>query len=170
MTSTPITELSAATVDAATRLTRISLDSAERAINIQLEYAKGALKQATLTAQAVSQVKDVPQLIALRTRIAENAVENMMGYSRSLYEVASDAQTELSKLAEERLASYQQTVVEAVDQATKAAPAGSDVAVAAMKSTMAATTAAFDTFNRAARQVASYADAGVKASGASKRK
>jgi hypothetical protein len=61
-------------------------------------------------------------------------------------------------------------VVEAVDQATKAAPAGSDVAVAAMKSTMAATTAAFDTFNRAARQVASYADAGVKASGASKRK
>ena len=169
-TTTPITVFSASTVEAAARLTRISLDSAERAFAIQLEYAKGALKQATLTAQAVSQVKDVPQLIALRARIAENAVENMMGYSRSLYEVASDAQTELSKLAEERLASYQQTVVEAVDQATKAAPAGSDVAVAAMKSTMAATTAAFDTFNRAARQVASYADAGVKASGASKRK
>ena len=170
MTRTPITELSAATVEAAARLTRISLDSAERAFTIQLEYAKGALKQASLTAQAVSQVKDVPQLIALRTRIAENAVENMMGYSRSLYEVASDAQAELSKLAEERMASYQHAVVEAVDQATKAAPAGSDVAVAAMKSSMAATTAAFDTFNKAARQVASYADAGVKASGASKRK
>ena len=170
MSATPITELSAATVDAAARLTRISIDSAERAINIQLEYAKGALKQATLTAQAVSQVKDVPQLIALRTRIAENAVENMMGYSRSLYEVASEAQAEFSKLAEERMASYQQAVVEAVDQATKTAPAGSDVAVAAMKSSMAATTAAFDTFNKAARQVASYADAGVKASGASKRK
>ena len=170
MTSTPITELSAATVDAAARLTRISIDSAERAIAIQLEYAKGALKQATLTAAAVSQVKDVPQLIALRTRIAENAVENLMGYSRSLYEVASEAQAEFSKLAEERMASYQQAVVEAVDQATKASPAGSDVAVAAMKSSMAATTAAFDTFNKAARQVASYADAGVKASGTSKRK
>jgi|SRR5688572_15287180 len=168
--NTPLNELSTATVDAAARLTRISLDSAERAFAIQLEYAKGALKQATLTAQAVSQVKDVPQLIALRTRLAENAVENMMGYSRSLYEVASDAQAELSRLAEERMASYQQAVVEAVDQATKAAPAGSDVAVAAMKSTMAATTAAFDTFNKAARQVASYADAGVKASSTSKRK
>ena len=170
MSATPITELSAATVDAAARLTRISIDSAERAIAIQLEYAKGALKQATLTAQAVSQVKDVPQLIALRTRIAENAVENMMGYSRSLYEVASDAQAEFSKLAEERMATYQQAVVQAVDQATKASPAGSDVAVAAMKSGMAATTAAFDTFNKAARQVASYADAGVKASRTSKRK
>ena len=170
MNTTPITELGAATVDAAARLTRISIDSAERAMAIQLEYAKGALKQATLTAQAVAQVKDVPQLIALRARIAENAVENMMGYSRSLYEVASDAQAELSKLAEERMATYQQAVVEAVDQATKVSPAGSDVAVAAMKSSMAATTAAFDTFNKAARQVASYADAGVKASGGSKRK
>ena len=169
-TATPINEFSAATVDAAARLTRISIDSAERAIAIQLEYAKGALKQATLTAQAVSQVKDVSQLIALRARIAENAVENMMGYSRSLYEVASDAQAEFSKLAEANVASYQQAVVEAVDQATKAAPAGGDVAVAAMKSTLAATTAAFDTFNKAARQVASYADAGVKASGATKRK
>ena len=168
--NTPITEFSAATVETAARLTRISIDSAERAFAIQLEYAKGALKQASLTAQAVSQVKDVPQLIALRTRLAENAVENMMGYSRSLYEVASDAQAELSRLAEQNMASYQQAVVEAVDQATKAAPAGSDVAVAAMKSSMAATTAAFDTFNKAARQVASYADAGVKASGASKRK
>ena len=170
MTATPITELSAATVDTAARLTRISLDSTERAFAIQLEYAKGALKQASLTAEAVAQVKDVTQLVALRARLAENALENLMGYSRSLYEVASDAQAEFSKLAEERMASYQQAVVEAVDQATKAAPAGSDVAVAAMKSTMAATTAAFDTFNKAARQVASYADAGVKASGASKRK
>ena len=162
MTTTPITELSAATVNAAARLTRISLDSAERAFAIQLEYAKGALKQATLTARAVSQVKDVPQLIALRTRLAENAVENMMGYSRSLYEVASDAQSELSKLAEERLATYQTAVIEAVDQASKSAPGASDAAVTAVKSGMAAATAAFDSFNKAARQVASYADAGVK--------
>jgi len=170
MSATPINEMSAATVDTAARLTRISLDSAERAITVQLEYAKGAFAQAALNARAVAQVKDLPSFIALRTRIAENAVENMMGYTRSLYEVASDAQAELSKLAEARMASYQQAVVEAVDQATKAAPAGSDVAVAAMKSTMAATTAAFDSFHKAARQVASYADAGVKASGSSKRK
>jgi len=168
MPTTPISALSRSTVDTAARLTRISLDSAERTFAIQLEYAKGALTQATLTARAVAQAKDVQQLMFLRTRIAENAVENLMGYSRSLYEVASEAQSELSRLAEERMANYQQAVVEAVDQATKAAPAGSDVAVAAVKSTMAATTAAFDTFNKAARQVASYADAGVKAAGHSK--
>ena len=167
-TAAPLSELNRSTVDTAARLTRISLDSAERAFAIQLEYAKGAVTQATLTARAVSQVKDVQQLLSLRARIAENAVENLMGYSRSLYEVASEAQSELSKLAEERMASYQQAVVEAVDQATKAAPAGSDVALAAMKSTLTAATAAFDTFNKAARQAASYADAGVKAASTAK--
>ena len=155
----PLSEIGRAAAESAARATRISMDSAERAINVQLEYAKGALKQATLNARAVAQVKDVQELMAVRARIAENALENLMGYSRSLYEVASEAQSEYSRLAEERMARFQQAVTETVDQASKAAPAGSDVAVAAIKSQLAATTAAFDTFTKAARNLASYADA-----------
>ena len=166
----PFAEISRASLEAATRFTRISLDSAERTLAIQLEYAKGAVTQANLTARAVSQVQDVEQLMKLRSRIAENAVENLVGYSRSLYEVASDAQAELSKLAEERLATYQHAVIEAVDQASKSAPGMGEVAAAAVKSNMAAATAAFDSLNKAARQVASYADAGVKVAKAPKRK
>jgi phasin family protein len=161
----PLSEITAAAVDAAARLTRISMDSTERTIAVQLEYAKGAIKQATLNAKAVSQVKDVQDLLTLRTRIAENALENIMGYSRSLYEVGAEAQAELSRLAEERMSSFQQAVSESVDQAAKSAPAGGDVAVAAMKSSLAATTAAFDSFSKAAKHMASFTDAGVRASG-----
>jgi len=168
-TANPLSEIGRAAAESAARATRISMDSAERAINVQLEYAKGALEQATLNARAVSRVKDVQELLALRARIAENALENLMGYSRSLYEVASEAQSEYSRLAEERMARFQQAVAETVDQASKAAPAGSDVAVAAIKSQLAATTAAFDSFTKAARNMASYADA-ASAPRASKRK
>ena len=160
-TVNPMSEIAAAALEAASRAARISMDSAERTIAVQLEYAKGALKQATLTAQAVSQVKDVPQLIALRTRIAENTLENIMGYSRSLYEVASEAQSEYSKFAEERMGAFQQAVAETVDQAARSAPAGSDVAVAAVRSQLAATTAAFDSFTKASRHLASFTDAGL---------
>lgn len=160
----PLSEISRATADAAAKAARISMDSAERAVNVQLEYAKGAIAQATLTARAVSRVKDVQELMALRARIAENALENLMGYSRSLYEVASEAQSGYSRLAEERMTRFQQAVTDGVEQAAKAAPAGSGVAVAAIKSQLAATTAAFDTFTKAARNLASYADAGVSAS------
>ena len=110
------------------------------------------------------------ELMALRARIAENALENLMGYSRSLYQVASDAQSEYSRLAEERMARFQKAVTEGVDQAAKAAPGGGDVAVAAIKSQLAATTAAFDSFTKAARNMASYADAASASRPAKSRK
>jgi phasin family protein len=166
----PFAEIGREVLDAAARATRISLDSVERALNVQLEYAKGSFAQATLTARAVSQARDVNELAALRSRIAENALENMLGYSRSLYGVASEAQAEYSKLAEERMSSFQQAVTATVDQAAKSAPGGNDVAVAAIKSQLAATTAAFDTFTKAARNMASFADAGVKSATAKPRK
>jgi phasin family protein len=163
-TANPLSEIGRTAVESAARASRISMDSAERAINVQLEYAKGTIKQVALNARAVSQAKDVQELMALRTRIAENAIENLIGYSRSLYEVASEAQSEYSRLAEERMARFQKAVTETVEQAAKTAPGGSDVAVAAVKSQLAATTAAFDSFTKAARNLASYADAGVAAS------
>ena len=161
----PLSDIGRATMDAAARATRISMDSAERAMNVQLEYAKGAVKQATLTARAVSQAKDVQEMMALRSRIAENTLENLVGYSRSLYEVASEAQSEYSRLAEERMARFQQAVTETVDQAARSAPAGGDVAVAAIKSQLAAATAAFDSFTKAAKHMSSFTDAGVRAAG-----
>jgi len=164
----PLSEIGRTAIATASKAARISVDSAERTLAVQLEYAKGAIKQATVTAQAVAQVKDVQELFALRVKIAENAIENFMGYSRSLYEVASEAQAEYSRLAEERMGAFQQAVSESVDKAAQSAPAGSDVAVAAIKSQLAAATAAFDSFTKASRHVASFTDAGLAASRPSK--
>jgi hypothetical protein len=69
-------------------------------------------------------------------------------------------------LAEEAFGAYTKGVAAWVDKASKSAPAGSDVAVNAFKSTMAATTAAFDQFQKASKQVVSMADANVRAAAA----
>jgi phasin family protein len=156
-------ELNNAAVLSAARLSKLSLDSAERLLALQMGFAKTALGDATRTARAASATQDPQQLLALRTKAAETAMSQWLEYARGLYEVASDAQSELSKLAEERLADLQRSVTDTVDQAAKNAPAGSDVAVAAMKSSLAAATAAFDSFTKAARHAASFTDAGVKA-------
>jgi phasin family protein len=115
----PLSELSRATIDTAARLTRISMENTERVISLQLQYAKGTLEQATATARATSQAKNVQDLLEVRTRSAENAVEWLMNYSRSFYQVASGAQSELSRLAEERMTSFQQAVSESVGRARK---------------------------------------------------
>lgn len=169
-TANPFADIATSTMESATRLTRISMDSAERAIGLQLEFAKGALGNAATDALALAHAKDVQELLALRTRMAESALETMMGYSRHLYDVASETQSEFGKFAEERMSSFQQAVTESVEQAAKSAPAGSDMAVAAMKSSLAASTAAFDTFSKAAKHAASLADAGMRGTGTKPRK
>jgi len=156
-------ELNQAGVDGALRLSQISLDNAERLIKVNLEASKAAIEDGVKNVKAVSEVKDLQELIALRAKLAEAGVEKALSYGRSVYEVASEAQAEFTKLVEETLAAYSKGVANFVDRAAKSAPAGSDVAVTALKSTVAATTAAFDTFTKATKQVASFADASVKA-------
>ena len=101
-------------------------------------------------------------LLALRTKLAEAQVQHAMGYSRHLYEIATEAQAGYSALAEEVFAAYTKGMASWVDKASKSAPAGSESAINAFKSTIAATTAAFDQFQKAGKQVVSMADANVR--------
>jgi phasin family protein len=159
-------ELNKANVTQATKLAAIAIENAEKLLNLNLSAAKQALAQGVEGAQAAVAVKDVQELLALRSKYAEASVQSALGYSRNLYEVAAEAQSQFSALAEEAWAGYTKGVAAWVDKASQAAPAGSDVAVNAFKSTVAATTAAFDQFQKATKQVVNLADASVRAAAA----
>jgi phasin family protein len=156
-------DLSKANVENAMKLASLSLEKAERLMKLNLQAAKIALEQGVYGANAVAGVTDVQELFNLRSKLAEAGVQTVLGYSKGVYEVASEAQADFSALAEEAWAAYTKGVAAWVEKATKNAPAGSDVAVTALKSTVAATTAAFDQFSKATKQVVNFADASVRA-------
>ncbi|MFO1325318.1 MAG: phasin family protein [Burkholderiales bacterium] len=161
-----IAEFNKTNVAQATKFAALSLENAEKLMKFNLGAAKAVFAQSVEGAQAVAGVKDVQDLLALRTKLAEAQVQTAVGYSRHLYELATEAQAGYSALAEEAFGTYTKGVAAWVDKAAKSAPAGSDVAVNAFKSTMAATTAAFDQFQKASKQVVSMADANVRAAAA----
>lgn len=161
-----IAEINKANVAQATKFAALALENAEKIVKFQMGAAKGAFAQSVEGANAVAGVRDVQDLLALRTKFAESQMQSAMGYSRHLYELATEAQAGFSALAEESFGVYSKNVAAIVDKASKSAPAGSDVAVNAFKSTLAATTAAFDQFQKASKQVASLADANVRAAAA----
>jgi phasin family protein len=142
-------ELNKANVEQATKLAAVALQNAEKVFNANLEAAKYALAHGAEGAAAVAQVKDVQELFALPAKYAETGVQGALGYSRNLYEIVSATQAQYTALAEEAFAAYTKGLASWVDKAGENAPAGSDVAVNAFKSTVAATTAAFDQFQRA---------------------
>ena len=156
-------EFNKAGYDNAVKLASLSLEKAERLAKLNLQAAKVALEQGVYSANAVAGVKDVQELFTLRAKLTEAGVQNAIGYSRGVYEIASEAQADFSALAEEAFASYTKGMAAWVEKATKNAPAGSDVAVTALKSTVAATTAAFDQLSKATKQVVNFADASMRA-------
>jgi phasin family protein len=160
------TEFNKANVAQATKLAALAMANAEKLMQLNLSAARTALAQGVEGASAAASVKDVQELLALRTKYAEDGVQSALGYSRSLYEVAAEAQAQISQFAEESWAAYTKGVAAWVDKASKSAPAGSDAAVNAFKSTFAASTAAFDQFQKATKQVVNLADASVRAAAA----
>jgi phasin family protein len=147
----------------AIKLAALSLENAEKIVKLNMNTAKLALAQGVENAQAVASVKDVQELMALRSKLTESGVQTATGYSKTLYELATEAQAEYTAFAEEAWSAYQKGVAAFVENASKNAPAGSDAAVNAFKSTFAASTAAFDQFQKAAKQAVTMADANIRA-------
>ena len=150
-------------VDQATKLANATFTGMEQLINLNISAAKTAFDVNTKNFKSLSEITDVQDLVAFRAKVTESGVENALSYSRDAYEVISGTQAEVSKVVEAGMSTLNKNLASVVDKAVKSAPAGSDVAVTALKSTLAATSAAIDSLTKATRQVVDFTDASVRA-------
>ena len=137
--------------------------SAERFAALNLNTARSILENSVSNAKAMMSVKDVQGLMGLQATLAQPAAEQTVAYARSLYEIATQTQEEMTKVFEGQFSEINKSFSSALDKAAKSAPAGSDVAVAAVKSAIAAANSAYDSMSKAAKQVTEIAEANVAA-------
>lgn len=152
-----------ANVEAMLTLANTAFASAERFAALNLNTARAVLEDSVNNAKTLLGAKDLQEVISLQATLAQPSVEKAVAYSRSVYEISAQTQEELSKLVEAQFAEVNKNVASSLDKAAKSAPAGSDVAVAAVKSAIAAANSAYDTMSKAAKQVAEIAEANVAA-------
>ena len=152
-----------ANVETLLTLANNAFAGAERLTALNLNTARSILEDSIANSKALLGVKDVQELMNLQTALAQPMVEKAVAYNRSVYEIASQGQEEVSKLVETQVAELNKNLAAALDKAAKSAPAGSDVAVAAVKSAIAAANSAYDSVSKAAKQVAEMAEANVAA-------
>ena len=152
-----------AAVDSLLSVANTALASAERIATLNLETARSVLEDSVSNAKAIMGAKDPQEALTIQASLAKPNVEKAVAYSRSVYEISAQTQEELSKMVEGQFGEFQKTVAGLLDKAAKSAPAGSDVAVAAVKSAIAAANSAFDNMNKAAKQVAEITEANVAA-------
>jgi phasin family protein len=135
----------------------------EKLANLNANAVKTVFDDSLANTRALLGAKDVQEVIALQNSLAQPAVEKAIAYSKSVYELTTQANTELSKVAERRVADWNENFVSLLDKVSKNSPAGSDVAVAAVKSMLAAANSAYDNFNKVAKQATELAEANVTA-------
>jgi phasin family protein len=152
-----------ANVEAMLTLANTAFASAERFAALNLNTARAVLEDSVNNAKTLLGAKDLQEVISLQATLAQPSVEKAVAYSRSVYEISAQTQEEFSKLVEAQFAEVNKNVASSLDKAAKSAPAGSDVAVAAVKSAIAAANSAYDTMSKAAKQVAEIAEANVAA-------
>jgi phasin family protein len=121
------------------------------------------MEESAEKATALMGAKDVQELLAMTSGFAQPTVEKFVSYSRTAYGIASGAGAEVSRIVETQIAEGNKRVADLVEFAAKNAPAGSEPAVSAFKSAVAAANTAYDTFSKAAKQAVDVVESNVAA-------
>jgi phasin family protein len=151
-----------AAVEAAMNYARAGLTTAENLLRLNLDAARATLEQNSRVTRELLSVSDPQELMALRGRLAETSMQQAAAYANSVYELVSETQSQLAKMFEDGVARFSKDVSESAEKVGKAAPGG-EMQSAALKSTLAATSAMMESLNQATRQFAQLSEATMKA-------
>jgi phasin family protein len=135
----------------------------ERLSTLNTNATKAAFEEGLARAKSLLGAKDAQEYFSLNATVTQPNLEKAIAYSRSVYEVAAQTQGEIAKYVEARAAEFSKNLLGILDKASKNAPAGSDVAVAAVKTALAAASTAYDSFSKVAKQATEMAEANFTA-------
>ena len=152
-----------AAVDSLLSVANTALASAERIATLNLETARSVLEDSVSNAKALMGAKDPQEALSIQASLAQPSVDKVVAYSKSVYEISTETQEQLAKMVEAQFGDFQKSVADMLEKAAKSAPAGSDVAVAAVQSAIAAATSAFDNMRKTAKQVTDMAQSNMAA-------
>lgn len=148
-----------ASVETLLGLTSKAFEGVEKIVELNLSASKAALAETGDTAKALFSAKDAQELLALQSGLFQPLAEKTAAYSRHLYDIATGSAAEFGKAFESQAAEAQQKFMGLVDNAAKNAPAGSETAVAVMKSAVAAASNALESVQKAVQQATEVAEA-----------
>lgn len=133
-------------------LTNKVFENTEKLIDLNLNVAKASLEESAVNAQQLLAAKDAQEFFALGAAQAQPNAEKALAYSRHLFGIASSAQTEFAKAAEEQILESSRKVAALVDEVSKSAPAGSENTFALIKSALGNANAGYEQLTKTTKQ------------------
>ncbi|MDD2546698.1 MAG: phasin family protein [Burkholderiaceae bacterium] len=144
-------------------LTSKVFEGMEKLVELNVATSRAALNEASNHTQAVLSVKDAQELLALQSSLLQPLAEKSAAYSRHIYDILTGTSAEFGKVFEGQVSDAQKGFSNLVESTAKNAPAGSESAVAMMKSAVSAASTAFESVQKAVKQASDVAEANFNA-------
>jgi len=144
-------------------LTSKAFEGVEKLVELNLQVVKSTIAEGQENAQRALSVKDAQELLALQASLTQPVAEKVLSYGRHLYEIASATQAEFARVAEAQYEEQNRKVQALVDNVAKNAPAGSETAVAVIKSAITAANTTYETVHKATKQAVEIAESNFNA-------
>lgn len=144
-----------------TSLTNKTFESVEKFIDLNLSVARSSLKETNDTAKHLMTAKDPQEFFNFTNAQAKPAAEKALAYSREVVGIASNTQAEFSKAAEEQFTEANRKMLSLVEELGKNAPAGSENAVAALKSLIGNANASYEQLAKTTKQTTEALEANL---------
>jgi phasin family protein len=144
-------------------LTGKAFEGVEKLVELNLQAVRSNITEGQEQAQRALSAKDAQELLALNASYAQPAAEKLLSYGRHVYEIASATQAEFARVAEAHYEDQNRKVQSLVDNVAKNAPAGSETAVAVIKSAINAANTTYETVHKATKQAVEIAESNFNA-------
>ncbi len=143
-------------------LTEKAFAGVEKLIDLNVAASKAAINETMGHAQSLMSIKDPQEFISIQTSIFQPMAEKMTSYGRHVYDITTATSSEFTKTAEDKMAEAQQTISSLIETTSKNAPAGTESAVAMLKSAYAAGTNAMESIQKAVKHAAEVAESNIQ--------
>ena len=144
-------------------LLRTAFNGVERLTALNMAASREFFNNTVANTQQILGAKDAGAVAKLNTELAKPNVDKWVDYSRSVYDLVTSMQKEVTSVMESQYSSFAKNASSAVEKATASAPVGGDVFAATMKTMLNASTKAFDNMTAMAKQFSDVAEANMKA-------
>ncbi|SIO72712.1 phasin family protein [Burkholderia sp. GAS332] len=152
-----------ANVDAYFGVTGKIFEGVEKLAALNLQVVKATLGEAQENVTKVSGTTEPQQWFTLQAGFIAPFAEKSLSYGRQVFDIASTTQSEVTRLAQTHYERYNDRVQALVAEAAKHAPAGSEAAIAAWKSAIAATATLCETLQKTGQQAVKIAESNFEA-------
>ncbi len=135
-----------------TALTNKAFESVEKLVDLNINAAKSSIEESNSAAKQLLSAKDPQEFFALSAAQAQPSAEKALAYGRHVATIASGAQAEFTKAAEEQVAEANRKVLALIEEASKNAPAGSENVIAMVKSAFGTANASYEQLAKTTKQ------------------